>query len=285
MKKSLFLIILATISLSTKVQSQEVDSIRIMSYNIWNGLTEGEEKRGQFIEFMKDMDPEIVGYQELCGFTQEKLEELAKEIGHPYAIIQKTGGYPVGISSKKPITLVEKRTEGYGHGMLHVQSYGLDLIVTHLNPFYVAERQKQAINIINYVQSKNITDNIILMGDMNAHSPSDADYLERVAKTHPERNSGGLNEGNFDYSVIATFLAYPLVDICQRYVEPEHRETYPTLVFATNDEKRMKRFPNRIDFLMISPNLLDSVYNATIHNHGKADYISDHYPISMDICR
>lgn len=281
--KKIFLTIIAILSLVPQTEAQEADSIRIMSYNIWNGLTESPDKRDLFLDFVKDKDPEILGYQELCTFKQADLEVLAKEIGHPYAIICKEDGYPVGISSKGPITLIEKRIDGYGHGMLHVQTYGLDVIVTHLNPFLVSERQKQVKNITDYMQNAGLVDNVIVMGDMNAHSPSDADQLELMAKTHPEKTSGGLQEGNYDYSVIAKYLAYPLVDICQKFVEAEYRETYPTLVFSETEQARAKRSPNRIDFIMISPNLVEKTYNATIHNHGRADYISDHYPISMDM--
>ncbi|MFI3295400.1 MAG: endonuclease/exonuclease/phosphatase family protein [Rikenellaceae bacterium] len=282
MKRTL-LTLVAILSLTTTTKAQEADSIRIMSYNIWNGFTEAQNKRDLFIDFITAKDPEILGYQELCTFKQADLEALAQEIGHPYAIICKEGGYPVGISSKEPITLIEKRIDGYGHGMLHVQTYGLDVIVTHLNPHKASERQKQVKNITDYMQDAGLSDNVVVMGDMNAHSPMDADQLELTAKTHPERTRGGLGDDNYDYSVIAKYLAYPLIDVYPKYVEAAYRETYPTLVFSTTEAERTRRYTNRIDFLLIAPNLEEAVYNATIHNHGRADYISDHYPISIDM--
>ena len=71
---------------------------------------------------------------ELVGFTEKNLGQLASEYGHKYYAIVKEEGYPVGITSNEPITVVKKQVEGFWHGMLHVKTHGLDIIVTHLSP-------------------------------------------------------------------------------------------------------------------------------------------------------
>lgn len=43
--------------------------------------------------------------------------------------------YPVGLTSKQPVTVVKKQLEGFWHRMLHARTAGLNLIVTHLSPF------------------------------------------------------------------------------------------------------------------------------------------------------
>ncbi len=279
----LFISSITPILASTPSGVISTDTIKVVSYNIWNGFTESEDKRELFVEYMKGLSPDVVGYQELCGFTQEKLSALAKEIGHDYAIIHKENGYPVGISSNQPIELIEKRMEGYGHGMLHAKTYGLDMIVTHLNPHSVLIRRKEARNITNYLAQKNISTKVIVMGDLNDHSPSDADQLQLQELTNPEQTRGGVSDDNTEYSVISTFISYPLMDICQKYVAPQLRETFPTLVFFKTDKERKTRYPNRMDFILVSLDLEAQIVDAAILNRGQTDYISDHYPISMDI--
>ena len=82
-----------------------VEKIQIISYNIFNGFDwrKDTERQERFIKWVINKDPEVLAMQELCGFTQESLSELAKEWGHMYAVIVKEGGYPVGLTSKKPI--------------------------------------------------------------------------------------------------------------------------------------------------------------------------------------
>ena len=283
--QSLFILIISVtpVIASSPNETTASDTIKVVSYNIWNGFTESADKQTLFVDYIKELAPDVIGYQELCGFTQEKLSALAKEIGHDYAIIHKENGYPVGISSNKPIELIEKHTEGYGHGMLHARTYDLDMIVTHLNPHSVKIRRQQARNITNYMEQKDITTNAILMGDMNDHSPSDADFLRQQALAKPERTRGGVSDSNTEFSVISTFIAYPLMDICQKYVAPQERETFPSLVFFKTDEELKTRYPNRMDFIFVTLDLETKIIDAAILNRGQTDYISDHYPVSMDI--
>ena len=63
---------------------KNVEKIRVMSYNILNGFDWGKdtERQDRLVEWVKEQDPEILGLQELCGFTQEKLSKLAVRWGH-----------------------------------------------------------------------------------------------------------------------------------------------------------------------------------------------------------
>ncbi len=60
-----------------------VEKVRIISYNIFNGFDWGKdaERRGRFIDWIKNKDPEVLAMQELCGFTQKSLSEIAKKVG------------------------------------------------------------------------------------------------------------------------------------------------------------------------------------------------------------
>lgn len=52
--------------------------------------------------------------------------------------------YPVGLTSKLPVTVVKKQPEGFWHRMLHARTAGLNLIVTHLSPFEWKFRAQEA---------------------------------------------------------------------------------------------------------------------------------------------
>ncbi len=264
------------------------DTIKIISYNIWNGFEWGKDKEreAKFVEFIKNEDPNILALQELCGFTQQKLEEIAKKWGHNYAIIHKEEGYPVGITSKEPIELVKKLTQNCGHGMLHVKTYDYNLVVTHLNPFDSKKRLVEATTISDYMEQNNLATNTLLMGDLNAHSPFDATILERHNNNITQRRkSENLQNGRFDYSVISKFMSYPLIDICQKYVPEGYRETFPTLVFSAKDMAIHNRDVERIDYIMVTPDIENRVVNAYISNRGAADYLSDHYPVFVELIK
>ena len=188
--------------------------------------------------------------------------------------------------SKKPIDLKEKRTEGYGHGMLHVKTYGYNMIVTHLNPFNYRNRLLEANNIINYMTEKKLAENTIVMGDLNAHSPFDADFLDRHS-TEIVKGRKSINTSNdrFDYSVISRFLSYPLIDVCQKYIDISQRETYPTLAFWPKDKTIKDRHIERIDFILLTTDLETSVIDAFIPNRGGIDYLSDHYPVVIELLK
>ena len=269
----------------------DVEKIRIMSYNIFNGFNWGkdQERKERFVDWIKIQDPEILALQELCGFTQESLSALAKEWGHPYAVILKENGYPVGVTSRKPILLKKKLLENCGHGLLHVKTYNYDILVTHLNPGDTRQRNKEAQLIAEYIKTNKL-DSCLLMGDMNAHSPVDADYMERnsfeLLLKSGGKSSPNLLDGRFDYSVISHILSVPMIDLCRYYVTPEKRTTFPTpiLMSVSKHKEVRKRVGERIDFIFASPLVVQDVVDAFIWNEGGADYLSDHYPIGVDLC-
>ncbi len=179
--------------------------------------------------------------------------EIAAEWGHSYAAIVKEDGYPVGITSKKPIVVKNKIIENSGHGLLHVETYGHDFLVTHLNPSNAKTRHIEARFILDYIKSENL-DNFLLLGDMNAHSPMYADFMDAnrtgLLSKYAGKESKNLIEGRFDYSTISSFLSYPLVDVCR---------------------------------IFVPVSLIDKVVDAFIYNEGEPDYLSDHYPIGVDL--
>lgn len=165
------LLLISLFPITSNGQPARKEKLRVISYNIWNGFEHDASRRANFIDWIKGQQPDILAITELVGFTEKNLGQLASEYGHKYYAIVKEEGYPVGITSNEPITVVKKQVEDFWHGMLHVKTYGLDIIVTHLSPHDWKFRLKEAQMLTKYIQDNQL-DNCMVMGDFNAYSPS-----------------------------------------------------------------------------------------------------------------
>lgn len=265
-------------------------SLKVMSYNIWNGFDWGkdEDRHQKFISWINSKKPDVLALQELCGYTQEKLASDAKKWGHKYAIILKEKGYPVGLTSNKPIVLREKALDGLWHGMLHAETWGIDLFVVHLSPADRNFRYKEAMIIGEKIQNiKN--ENYIVLGDFNAHSPYDGDQdkvhksqLKRIRESDAKNEKhNNLLDDQFDYSVISSFLALPLIDVTPRYVSAKDRFTFPAkaLVGTYHSKESVVKNRVRIDYILASRNLGLNCLSVEVFNGEDSTLLSDHFPL------
>ena len=268
------------------------EKLRVISYNIWNGFEHDASRRANFINWIKGQQPDILAMTELVGFTEKDLGQLASEYGHKYYAIVKEEGYPVGFTSNEPITVVKKQVEGFWHGMLHVKTHGLDMIVTHLSPHDWKFRLKEAQMLTSYIQDNQL-DNCMVMGDFNAYSPFDADWgethaqlIENMQKWDAEQEAyRNMRDGRFDYSVLSKFLSIGLTDICRLYVPADKRTTFPAafLYGWQHGDTRLHGIGERLDYILVSPSLVSRCLDARIHNGIETEGISDHYPVSVDL--
>ena len=174
--------------------------------------------------------------------------------------------------------------------MLHAQTYGLDIIVTHLSPFEWKYRLKEAEAITEYIR-ENKLESCMVMGDFNAYSPFDADEVETHTqlrqnmqgwdKSHPEY--GNMRGEQFDYSVLSKFLSIGFADPVKMFVPAEQRMSYPaaTLYEWQWGDPRLKMLGERLDYILVSPALAPKCLGATVHNGEELEGISDHYPVSI----
>lgn len=271
-------------------QQASKSSLKVMSYNIWNGFDWGkdEDRHEKFINWINSKKPDVLALQELCGYTEEKLSEDAKQWGHDYSIILKTDGYPVGLTSNKPIKLKEKAREGLWHGMLYTETWGIDFFVVHLSPADRNFRYREAGIIIEKIQ--NIENKkYIVLGDFNAHSPFDGDQdladnslLERVRKSDQKNEKhNNLMDEQFDYSVISSFLALPLIDVTQRFVNAQVRFTYPSesLIGTWQTKESVIKNRGRIDYILVSRDLGILCSGVKVFNGEDTTLLSDHFPL------
>ena len=265
-------------------------SLKVMSYNIWNGFdwAKDEDRHQKFIDWINSKKPDVLALQELCGYTQEKLASDAKKWGHDYAIILKEKGYPVGLTSNKPIVLKEKSLDGLWHGMLHAETWGFDFFVVHLSPSDRNFRYKEGVIIGEKIQNiKN--KNYIVLGDFNAHSPYDGDqdkvdesHLKKVrASDVKNKKHNNLLDDQFDYSVISSFLSLPLIDVTPRFVSAKDRFTFPAEALVGTSQTKESVVINRvrIDYILTSRGLGMNCSGVEVFNGEDTTLLSDHFPL------
>jgi len=292
-KLLLFSFLLLAVPFCSKIAAAQMPGeLHLVSYNVFNGFEHGNKlQQENFINWVKKQKPDILALQELVDLKASDLKALAGSYGHQYAVILKEEGYPVGITSKFPIEIISKQTKDFWHGVLHVRVAGLHIIVTHLSPFEWKFRKKEAERIISYIKEKQL-DSCIIMGDLNAHSPLDADELatHRPLKQQMQlwdKNNpsyGNLKEGRFDYSVIATFLSAGFEDAIGRLIQPAAlRMTFPAaFLYGWGwGDNRLKPLSERLDYILVTDNLFTSCIQATVHNGQDTEGIFDHYPVSI----
>jgi len=279
---------------SIYANAQESDTnIKVMTYNIWNGFDWGKDtiRQANMITWIKSKNPDVLALQELCGYNEEKLKDDAAKWGHQYVKILKTDGYPVGLTSNKPIITKERSIDGFWHGLLHCETYGIDFFIVHLSPADVNFRLKEA-GIIAEKVKKIKSDKFIILGDFNAHSPLDEELLKRNEKLHRKylRNENknkysNLRLGEFDFAVVSTFLAVPAIDVSRNFIHISDRYTFPSPVLLGSYRKTMDeviKTRERIDYILTSPFISKSCTNVTIYNKGETKTFSDHYPIMAE---
>ena len=142
-KALLILILTAACTLPTFAENK----VRVISFNILEGMkTDTTPGKQVFVDWVKKQAPDILALQECNKFTQKSLEELARSYGHPYAVIVKEKGYPTGLTSKYPITDIQKITNNMTHGFILARVKDLNIVVLHLNPHsYMKRRAEMAL--------------------------------------------------------------------------------------------------------------------------------------------
>lgn len=269
--------------------------LKIISYNILNGYEWGKDtlRKQQLLKWLSAQNTDIVAWQELCGYTQQRLQEDALSIGHKYALLLKESGYSVGISSNRPINLKEKLITGLHHGALHCQIEGIDFFVVHLSPMSFKKRSSEVKELLDRLHSVALNnDRFIVMGDFNAHSPFDADLyknnilLNRYRKSVSNAgNDGNLSDGELDFSVMSAMLGFPLVDLVQRYSTGlSERGSFPGRVLGKinneSDQELLARL-ERIDYILSSTGLAKKCIAGRVYNDESNWYLSDHYPVMV----
>lgn len=264
-------------------------TFRVMTYNIWGVFNDRKSlEDGQ--AWVRSQTPDVVALQELTDTKRQNLKDIALTWGHEHSVLQKTSGYPVGITSRWPIETIKVQTEGMGHGYLHVKTKGINFIVVHLHPGQWRIRHRETEIILNQAKPHiDAGEQVIILGDFNAHSPEDKKLLDKTkvrddmaASDKRHGHIENLREDKIDYEVLKRFFESGLIDSAQKHLLQKDRVSYPTGVWIQKllppPDKRQ-----RIDFILCTPDLYKSIDRTVIPTAAKAlNVASDHYPVITD---
>ncbi len=276
----------ACINVTTIAQQK----VKILSYNVLYGLQKDSvENIERYKQLIKDLQPDIVATQEMNGWTQKTLEELAKDYGHPYALQSKETGFPVALTSKTPMVNFKKVTENMWHAYIYAKVNGIHIFVIHFSPFSYQKRLEEVTNIIAQAAEIPLDEPILIMGDFNSMAESDrehyGDNLAKGMKKSEEKHAHirNLNNGQIDYSVLNKLKDAGFKD-SYRLLNKDFASSMPTFKDGNGNIKQTQSgTPKRIDFLWCNDVAARRVITSTVLKNAQTHYISDHYPVYVEL--
>ncbi|WP_339708322.1 endonuclease/exonuclease/phosphatase family protein [uncultured Kriegella sp.] len=243
-------------------------SLKVLNWNVLYQFNH-KTKISQGSNWIKSKQPNVVALQELNGLSSEGFQEMASRWNHAHAILLKEEGFAMGLTSDRPIEVIEKQVKGFHHGYLHVKSYDIHFFVVHLWPSEFYETEIISAKIKEQLDAGN---KVILLGDFNAESPLDAAYLETKPKIKP------------DFKVLTTYLDLGLIDVIHKN-NTKALVTNPSPLVIPKwqpDLTAVQAQQRRIDFILASPNLSKQSKKSLIFTTKKVEKISDHYPMLVN---
>ncbi|MDY3851342.1 MAG: endonuclease/exonuclease/phosphatase family protein [Prevotella sp.] len=263
-------------------------TFKVLSYNIYKGLMcDSSVNKQDFAKWVSKQQPDIVALQEVNGFTQAKLSQLAADYGHPYAVLLKEEGYPVALTSRFPIVNVQKVIDNMHHGFILAQVKNYHILVTHLSPHKYKKRGEEVDMLLATVKATHPKGKWLMMGDFNAYSPWDKEsykdglvrertrQLEMKYKSHQN-----LKNGELDFSVIEKVLNGGFCDAL-KLKNRDYVSSAPTKVLEHSDLHANPTF--RIDYIFVSQSLKKDVVQCRIIKDDYTDNHSDHYPVWLEL--
>lgn len=255
--------------------SVEPETLRYINYNILEGMKlDKAADFDNFVEWVKEQDPDMMALCECNHFTEESLTALAQRYGHPYAVLCKETGYPVGLTSKYPIELRNRLLEDVPlwHGALHLRIKEINIVVLHLYPFGTYPNGQGAAgtgDTYRNTEIECILDSTIrrypaeplwiMSGDFNSYSPKDADAMPAGSyfATHSIVLGSGYRDALRDY----------------------HTRFYHTVPTVYSGDGGTQR---RIDYIYASQSVLREIVSSRVIYDQFTDNHSDHYPVMIE---
>jgi endonuclease/exonuclease/phosphatase family metal-dependent hydrolase len=274
------------------------DRLTIMSYNVLYGFDKGKGLDAG-TRWIAKQRPDVLALQELNGFTPAKLAEAARRWGHEHAVILKEDGFPVGLTSRFPIEVIERRVDRgadkvipnkFWHGYLHAKVAGVHYIVVHLSPSNYQVRRYEVAQLGPKIKALIAAgEHVVVLGDFNTHHPADRESLETRPDVRAGRAKGPIDliDGQIDFTVMRAFMDTGLEDVCLKLIEPSKRiGSIPSRLAerAPTPELQAKLF-ERIDYILMSPRLAARCASAAIPHDEVLNTVSDHYPVIVKVGR
>ena len=247
-----------------KVIENTKNPLKVICWNILYSFNHSKATdRG--IEWVKTQSPDVLALQELKGTKAAGLQKMAQQWGHNHSVILKERGFPVGITSKEPIQVIEKRIEGFHHGYLHCKTYGIHFFVVH---FWRTKPNESKIILDKIEPLLESGEKVIVLGDFNNRSRRD-------------RDGDDNNERPGSYLVTDRFEKAGFVDTTHKH-NKKALYSFGSPILIPKWAKTMEEIESRrkrIDFIFADKNLSKHSVSGTIMHSEELGMISDHYPL------
>lgn len=279
MKKILALLYLILLSCSSSIDAK--DNFKILSYNVLKGLQQDSVIQSTYNNWVKKINPDIVAYQEMNEFTQKSLEVFARKYFHPYAVQSKLEGFPVALSSKKPIVNVQKVVDNMWHAYIYAFVNDIHVFVIHFSPFSFEKRREEVQIVLAHAALLPPNEKIVIMGDFNSLSSNDKEaygpeFIEsRKATEVVNAHIRNLDNGKIDYS-ITDFMKKAGFKDAYYLFNKNFTHSCPTQKYQKS------KFVQRIDFMWLSPELAKYAVKAEYIYDEDTKVMSDHYPLLVE---
>jgi exodeoxyribonuclease-3 len=243
-------------------QSKSVreDKFRLLTYNVLTGFQKNTHQVDRFVEWVKDKNFDMIGFQEMSTFTKDSLARLAKRYGHPYAVLLKGNNSPIGITSKYPILNVKKIIDSMHHGCIYAEVEDFNVFVTHLSPFSYQKCIQEMKGILKMAAVLSEKKKTLIFGDFNSFSPVDGAYYQQKNR----------------YAVIQSLLDDGFTDT---YMQLHHKfeGSFPTIKYV----QKLKK-PTRIDYVFANKTALKLLVDTKFIKDSITNNLSDHYPLMVE---
>lgn len=271
--------------------------LKVLDYNSMHGFEGDSLAKAKYINWIKQVNPDVIMYQEMAGFSNKQLQEFARKYNHSYTVmISEENGYdvthPIAFTSKLPFEFVERNNKDMWHSYVLVKVRGFYLMATHLAPFTLKDKQHDVDLILKRVKSLPANTPVLIGGDFNSLARFDsAQYGDKLLKSMQkiegrlEPKSGtsivknriiyrnNLNNGQIDYSVTDKMMEAGFVDA--------YYHLYKSFKNSVPVKSRLKKSSvlRRTDYVWLNPQAIKSLVFADVLQNEITDVISDHYPV------
>lgn len=247
--------------------------MRVLQYNILDGCNSDKRflKLDNWIQQNEHYD--IIGFNEMNGWTSESLKIQAKKWGfeYSYLLTPKTSPYYIGVISKLPIKLINTYEEEFHHGLIHVEIKNIQYFLTHLKPFGSIQREEETKFIAKLTRSLNKP--AIIMGDLNTLSPLDKNHYNQMGVLESflsdKKFNAELHNNKINYNPLQILLDAGFYDIGY---SDYFQYTIPTVLGGSPIKRR-------IDYFLVNEKVKQLNPQTLIINSNEVEEVSDHYPV------
>jgi len=247
-------------NISSPIEGQthiaKTGDLRVMNFNIrtgieseWSYIDKGL-RENFIIDWINKWDPDVIQFQQLSGFTQQTLIDFSSKWGHDYALLVKETGSPVGITSKTPISLINKKDSDFG--TLISSTKNITFATTLFAEWNIYFNQSKKENEVQYILDQvPVGSDFIFSGGLYSEPTAndvqlfkDSGLVDLFGKYH---TSGGWNERWSHY-----MFASP--DLSQKSIRTEQ-------IIAEEGQVLSRYFPLVTDFQIVPVGVTDELSN------------------------